>query len=85
MLAAQLVDPETVGLCPIRLERVRSLAARYVDSGKIPCALTAVMRRGELAFLDVRGAQSGAQCGDARQPEAPAKTVPLAEDSIFRI
>lgn len=68
------VKPETVGMCSARLERVdRFLAERYVDSGRLPCALLQVSRGGQLVHQTVLG-KASLEAG-----------TPLAEDSIVRI
>jgi CubicO group peptidase (beta-lactamase class C family) len=55
-----------------RLDRIPAfLAAKYVDSGRLPHAATLVSRRGEIAHLSC--------IGEARPGEA------LKEDAIFRI
>ena len=64
--------PEDAGLCSKRLERVSAWMRGYVDSGKLPCAMTVVARHGETVFLD--------SCG-LRNLEAG---LPVAEDTIFR-
>lgn len=62
-----------LGLCGIRLAKVRGWMAGYVDSGMLPCAMTLVARHGEIALID--------QCGFA-DVEAGRE---IARDSIFRI
>jgi CubicO group peptidase (beta-lactamase class C family) len=66
--------PEAVGLSSERLKRVeRFLKAKYIDSGKLPCALTQVWRRGQLAYTSVLGS------ADIERGKA------LKADSLFRI
>jgi CubicO group peptidase (beta-lactamase class C family) len=68
------VKPESVGMCSARLQRIdRFLAQRYVDSGRLPCALLQVSRRGQLVHQTVLG-KASLETG-----------APLAEDSIVRI
>jgi len=43
------------GFSEYRLNRIRDWSAGYIQSGKLPCAVTAIMRRGEMAFVDVQG------------------------------
>lgn len=62
-----------LGLCETRLGKVRGWMADYVDSGKLPCALTLVARHGEIALID--------HCGFADVDTGSA----IARDSIFRI
>ena len=67
------VEPEAVGLCSRRLERVRDWMARQVESRRLVGLLTLVARRDRVAFLDL--------CGD-RDREAGK---PLTVDTVFRI
>jgi len=68
------VKPESVGMCSQRLARIdRFLAQRYVDSGRLPCALLQVARGGQLVHQSVLG-KASLETG-----------TPLAEDSIVRI
>ena len=62
----------TQGFDPARLDRIPAfLAAKYVDTGRLPHAATLVSRRGEIAHLSC--------IGEGRPGEA------LKEDAIFRI
>ncbi len=65
--------PESVGLCSERLNRVDTWRERWVASGKLPCALTAVMRRGQVVHAGVSG------MADVE------RGVAAALDTIFRI
>ncbi|HJV43550.1 serine hydrolase domain-containing protein [Caulobacter sp.] len=66
--------PEAVGMSSQRLKRIDSfIQARYIDTGKLPCALTQVWRRGQLAHTSVLG-QADIERGK-----------PLKADSLFRI
>ena len=68
------VKPESVGMCSARLARIdRFLAERYVDNGRLPCALLQVSRGGHLVHQSVLG-KASLESG-----------APLAEDSIVRI
>ncbi len=68
------VKPESVGMCSSRLARIdRFLAERYVDSGRLPCALLQVARGGQRVHQTVLG-KASLESG-----------TPLAEDSIVRI
>jgi len=51
----------------------RGIKERYLDNNKLPCALTLVARRGEVAHLGVQG------FADVE------RKVPLSEDTLFRI
>ena len=43
------VKPESLGMCSARLARIdRFLAERYIDRGRLPCALLQVARGGQL-------------------------------------
>lgn len=65
---------KSVGLSKARLDRIDDhLAAKYIDTGKLPGTLTLVARRGKVAHLGVRG------LADIE------RGTPLAEDTIFRI
>lgn len=66
-------DPGRLGFDKSRLDRLRPWMARYVDSGKLPGALTYVARHGEVAYLDWLG---------ARDVEGGADWTP---DTIIRI
>src|SRR5262245_13136226 len=69
-----MTRPESVGLSASRLANLdRVLKSRYVDAGKIPCAVTLVARRGEVAHLSAIG-----------QMDVERKR-PVREDTIFRI
>ena len=66
--------PAAAGLCADRLQHLdRFLQNRYIDTRKLPGALTLVQRRGELAHLSTLG-----QMDVERQR-------PLGPDTIFRI
>ncbi len=65
--------PEEVGLSAWRLARINAWMNRYVDSGKLPCALTLVARHGEAVFLEY--------CGHRDLRSA----TPIASDTIFRL
>ena len=65
--------PESVGLSGDRLQRITPWMADYVASGKLPGCLTAVMRRGKLAYL----AHTGMADPDIGRP--------VDENTVFRI
>ena len=68
------VKPESVGMCSTRLQRIdRFLAQRYVDNGRLPCALLQVARGGQLVHQTVLG-KASLESGQ-----------PMAEDSLVRI
>jgi CubicO group peptidase (beta-lactamase class C family) len=65
---------ESAGMSGERLKRIDSfIAAKYIDSGKLPCAQTLVWRRGELVHSSTLG-KADVERG-----------TPLREDAIFRI
>ncbi|MFK7733909.1 MAG: serine hydrolase domain-containing protein [Pseudomonadales bacterium] len=66
-------SPEKLGVSADRLERVSSMARRYVAEAKVPGMLTMVARRGELLHFEVTGRKG---LDDPR---------PLAKDDLFRI
>jgi CubicO group peptidase (beta-lactamase class C family) len=66
-------EPQAVGMCPKRLERVHDVVRRYVDEGRVSGVLTMVARRGRLAHLECAGLMDL----EARRP--------MSEDAIFRI
>jgi CubicO group peptidase (beta-lactamase class C family) len=69
-----LARPERLGFSAARLARIDAFVqGRYIDSGRLPGALTLVFRKGEIAHLGVLGAAD------------VERGLPLKEDSIFRI
>src|SRR3990170_732033 len=68
-----LVAPEQVGLSAQRLDRVRKWMNGWVDSGRLAGVVTAVMRRGELAFAETAGKAD------------VERNKPMRPDTIFRI
>ena len=68
-----LVAPEQVGLSAQRLDRVRKWMNGWVDSGRLAGMVTAVMRRGELAFAETAGKAD------------VERNKPMRPDTIFRI
>jgi len=72
--AAQVeAAPEDVGLSTARLGNLTRLVQGYVDSGKIPGAISLVARRGKVVHSETYG-QSNAEAGR-----------PMTADTIFRI
>jgi CubicO group peptidase (beta-lactamase class C family) len=67
-----LVAPEQVGLSAQRLDRVRKWMNGWVDSGRLAGMVTAVMRRGELAFAETAGKAD------------VERNKPMRPDTIFR-
>ncbi len=67
-------NPKTVGFSPTRLETLdRFIQSRYIDTGKIPGALTLIARRGEIAHFSALG------MADVERKQ------PVREDTIFRL
>ncbi|MEM9315458.1 MAG: serine hydrolase domain-containing protein [Pseudomonadota bacterium] len=68
------VNPQAAGMNAAQLERVGAhLESRYLAPGKISGCLTAVLRRGHLAYLHVAG---------ERDRE---RGLPVSTDTLFRI
>lgn len=66
--------PDRAGFAPERLARIdQHLLRRYIEPGKIAGALTAVWRRGELAWCSPLGLADR------------ERAAPMREDTIFRI
>jgi CubicO group peptidase (beta-lactamase class C family) len=68
-----LVSPEQVGLSAARLARISGWMKSWVDSGKLPGLLVAVMRRGEVAFAETYGKAD------------VERNKPVRPDTIYRI
>lgn len=65
--------PEDMGMSTSRLERMAPVMQGYVDSGKIPCALTMIARGGRLVHFEKFGMQD------------IAAAKPMEFDTIFRL
>jgi CubicO group peptidase (beta-lactamase class C family) len=66
--------PESAGLSGPRLQHIdRFLQQKYLDTGKLPCALTLVERNGQVAHFSALGRMD------------VERNRPLQEDTIFRI
>jgi CubicO group peptidase (beta-lactamase class C family) len=65
--------PESLGLSPVRLQRMSDAFKREVDKGTVPGVTVMVARRGQIGWFDAVGRQS------------PAASAPMAHDTIFRI
>lgn len=65
--------PESIGLSPLRLQRMRDAFQREIDKGTTPGVVTMVARRGRIGWFEAQGRQD------------PANDAPMARDSIFRI
>ncbi len=64
--------PEDVGLDTARLDNITAWMNDYVSQGKLPCALTAIVRRDKLVYLE------GAGMRDVEDGK------PLQTDTLFR-
>ena len=53
--ADRTAEPTTLGFDAARLERIGVWMDRYIDAGRLPYAMTAILRGGELAYLQARG------------------------------
>lgn len=65
--------PEEVGMSAARLDRIAPAMQRWVDDGKIPCALTMIAREGKLVYFEKVGMQD------------IASATPIEFGTIFRI
>jgi CubicO group peptidase (beta-lactamase class C family) len=73
-LPTPTVSPDAAGLSAARLQHLdRFVQQKYLDTGRLPCALTLIERRGHLAHFSALG-----QMDVERQR-------PLQPDTIFRI
>jgi CubicO group peptidase (beta-lactamase class C family) len=69
-----MLRPESAGLSGPRLQHIdRFLQQKYLDAGKLPCALTLVERNGQVAHSSALGHMD------------IERRRPLQEDTIFRI
>src|SRR5437868_6996620 len=65
--------PGSLGLSPVRLQRMSDAFRREIDKGTIPGVTTMVARRGQIGWFEALGRQN------------PASSAPMAHNSIFRI
>src|SRR5882757_7741654 len=65
--------PESLGLSPVRLQRMSDAFKREIDKGTLPGATVLVARRGQIGWFEALGKQN------------PAASAPMAQNSIFRI
>ena len=65
--------PESLGLSPMRLQRMSDVFRREIDKGTMPGATIMVARGGQIGWFDALGRQN------------PAESRAMAQDSIFRI
>lgn len=67
------MTPEDLGFDARRLPRIADLTHRYVDEGKMPCSLVAVIRHDEEVYRDAYGMADR------------ERGTPVAEDTVFRL
>ena len=73
-MPAAVSSPERVGLSSARLQHLdRYLQQKYLDAGRLPCAMTLIERGGQLAHLSLQGHMD------------VERERPLQQDTIFRI
>lgn len=65
--------PDSIGLSPLRLQRMRDAFQREIDKGTTPGVVSMVARRGQIGWFEAQGQQD------------PAGGAPMTTDSIFRI
>ena len=65
--------PDSIGLSPQRLQRMRDAFQREIDKGTTPGVVSLLARRGQIGWLEAHGKQD------------PAGSAPMAANSIFRI
>lgn len=66
-------QPDTIGLSPLRLQKMRDSFQREIDKGTTPGVVSMVARRGQIGWFEAQGKQN------------PAESAPMTRDSIFRI
>src|SRR5580692_7109343 len=65
--------PESLGLSPVRLQRMSDAFKRDIDKGTIPGVTMMVARRGQIGWFEALGRQD------------PAGPAPMAHNTLFRI
>ena len=65
--------PESLGLSPVRLQRMSDAFKREIDKGTTPGVTMMVARRGQIGWFDALGRQN------------PASPAPMARNTLFRI
>ncbi len=73
MPALPHAKPDTVGLSPSRLARIRETLTREVEAGRIPGGVVAIARRGQVAYVEAVGYRD------------PATKAAMTPDTIFSI
>ncbi|HTG02501.1 MAG TPA: serine hydrolase domain-containing protein [Bradyrhizobium sp.] len=65
--------PESLGLSPVRLQRMSDAFKREIAKGTLPGMTVMVARRGQIGWFEALGKQG------------PASSTPMAHNTIFRI
>ncbi|MCE2519722.1 MAG: beta-lactamase family protein [Alphaproteobacteria bacterium] len=78
MTDIQKAEPETAGLSSMRLERVGDWMRRYVDEGKLPWAMTAIIREGALVYREAAGL-ADVEAGRAIFPDAICRIYSMSK------
>ncbi len=65
--------PESLGLSPVRLQRMSDAFKREIEKGTVPGVTVMVARRGQIGWFEALGKQG------------PASSAPMAHNTIFRI
>ncbi len=71
--ALPFAKPDSIGLSPLRLQKMRDAFQREIDKGTTPGVVSLVARRGQIGWFEAQGKQN------------PADSAPMSRDSIFRI
>ena len=67
------VRPQSVGLCPERLERITANVQKLIDEERLAGAVTLVARKGKIAYLKAAGWQD------------KESQIEMKDDTIFRL
>jgi CubicO group peptidase (beta-lactamase class C family) len=65
--------PESLGLSPVRLQRMSDAFKREIEKGTLPGMTVMVARRGQIGWFEALGKQT------------PVSSAPMAHNTIFRI
>ncbi|MEW6769297.1 MAG: serine hydrolase domain-containing protein [Pseudomonadota bacterium] len=65
--------PESIGLSPVRLQKMRDSFQREINKGTTPGVVSMIARRGQIGWFEAQGKQN------------PAESAPMSRESIFRI
>ena len=65
--------PDSLGLSPVRLQRMSDAFKREIEKGTLPGVTVMVARRGQIGWFEALGKQT------------PASSAPMAHNTIFRI